>query len=819
MTSLRQCSGPFALPPLFSPTRLTLAMGLAVAALGGVGPACAQASADAASTSTPANAVETVVVTARKKRERLQDVPLAITAINAKTLEDAGVKNTQDIVNLTPGLSMTSAGSEAQLNPVIRGVSNLNTAGDPTVAIFLDGMYLANSSAVSLGMISMERVEVVKGPVSALYGRNAFGGAINYVSKRASSALEASAELGLAQHGGKSLTATVSGGLVPGLLNTRLTLGLDKTDGSWIDAVNGITAGGYDKKDAMLTVNLTPGKTVTLDGALYYGKDVFGQATFGVTGTNCGATSATGPALYGATVYRQYCGELKLDEVQNAKIKDTAGVAGNDREVLASNLRLSVDLGAVDLAVLLGYNDVKQRRLNDFTGKRDGLPFLVSNPSGLSYQNVVLGNNANNDDLQAELRVASKQTQALRWQGGLNWFDGKSDTGTLVGTDISGLATGQTMSNAFLQNCYGSSTGGFGACYGDVRRKDKVISPFAAVDYDLLPALTLSAEVRHTAQQKTQEILRNTSSPLSPPPGLGSAAGLQTKDFSFNNARAAARYKIGAEQMVYASYANGTKAGGFNSAATVPADLGFDPETAKTLEVGTKFSLMERKLQIGLALFSIKTSDVQISGPSSNPANLGLVTKNFGATKSTGLEIDFAAAPAPGWRINGGVGYSDPKFTSGSYDYTITAADCQAIPMCAERQVTVASPSGNKQALNLDGLHVPRTSNITANLGLQYNGALSSDWTWFARSDLRYESKRYTTQTNWSWIPARTLLNLRAGVESGLYRFTAYLNNATNDLTAEGALPSNRLNDSVPVLGATLPVKRTLGVTAGINFF
>lgn len=796
------------------PTPWAVAFGMAVATMAGVPSVHAQqAAAD------KADDPSTVVVTARKRVERLQDVPLAITAINAKVLEDAGVRTTQDIVNLTPGLSLTSAGSEAQLNPVIRGISNLNTAGDPTVAIFLDGIYLANSSSVSLGMIAMERVEVVKGPVSALYGRNAFGGAINYVSKRPSKTLEANAELGVSQHGGRTLTASVSGSVVPNLLTARVTLGYDKTDGTWTDAVNGVTAGGYKKKDGMVSFSLTPSKTLSVDGSVYFGNDTFGQAPFGVTGTNCGAVSPLGPALYGTTVLRQFCGELALDEVQIPKLNPAAAVVGNDRDVLSANVRLSADVGFGDLTVLLGYNDVTTRRLNDFTGKRAGLPFQVINPAGINFQSVQFGNNSNNSDSQAEIRLASKQNQAFRWQGGLNWFDGKAAVGTLVGTDISGLLPGQSMASAFNQSCFGSTTGGFGPCFGDTRRTDKVVSPFAALEADVMPALTLAGEFRHTQQTKGQEILRNTSSAVSPPAGLGEAAGFKSQEFTFDNYRASARYKISPDAMVYAAYADGTKAGGFNAAATVPQDLTFDPETSSTVEVGGKFSLMDRKLQVGVAVFSIKTKDVQISGPSSNPASLSLVTKNFGKTKSQGIEVDFAAAPAPGWRINGGFGYSDPKFTDNSYDFTIVAADCQAIEMCRTRQVGVTSPSGVRQALDLNGLHVPRTSNLTANLGLQYNGSLPGDWGWFARADLRYESKRYTTQTNWSWIPERTLLNLRAGLESGRYRFTVYVNNATNDTTPDGALPSNRLNDGVPVLGAAMPVKRTIGMTAGISFF
>ena len=121
-------------------------------------PAFAQAPAAAATDDAE------IVVTARNRVEKLQDVPLAITSFASKQLEDANVRNLRDIAYLTPGLSITSGGSEFGVNPVIRGQTNLNGgAGDPNVAVFLDGIYISNNTAINIGLIDLSGSKSSKG--------------------------------------------------------------------------------------------------------------------------------------------------------------------------------------------------------------------------------------------------------------------------------------------------------------------------------------------------------------------------------------------------------------------------------------------------------------------------------------------------------------------------------------------------------------------------------------------------------------------------------------------------------------------------------
>ena len=130
-------------------------------------------------------ALEEIVVTARKVEERLQDVPLAITAFSAAEIQSAGIENLDDVANFTPGLTFSNLLGEFLPVPVIRGIAPTAVQGrENNAAIFVDGVYLSGREGLNFSQLDLERIEVVKGPQAAMYGRNSFSGAINFVTAR-----------------------------------------------------------------------------------------------------------------------------------------------------------------------------------------------------------------------------------------------------------------------------------------------------------------------------------------------------------------------------------------------------------------------------------------------------------------------------------------------------------------------------------------------------------------------------------------------------------------------------------------------------------
>jgi iron complex outermembrane receptor protein len=132
-----------------------------------------------------ADEIAEIIVTVRKVEENLKEIPVAVTAFTDAEIESAGIDNLEDIANLTPGLQFFNPIGEFLPVPIIRGVAPTDIRGENNTAIFVDGVYVAGREGLNFSQLDVERIEVVKGPQSALYGRNAFSGAINYVTKEA----------------------------------------------------------------------------------------------------------------------------------------------------------------------------------------------------------------------------------------------------------------------------------------------------------------------------------------------------------------------------------------------------------------------------------------------------------------------------------------------------------------------------------------------------------------------------------------------------------------------------------------------------------
>ncbi len=798
-----------------------------------------------------------IVVTARNREEKLQDVPLAITSFSSKDLSNANVRNLRDVAYLTPGLSITSGGSEFGVNPVIRGQTNLNGgAGDPNVAVFIDGVYISNNTAINVGLIDIERIEVVKGPVSALYGRNAFAGAINYVSKRPSiSEPHASATGFVGNDGQYSFTGVLSYPVIKDVLGLRIATGYEHFDGSYHDKVTNQDAGGFEKRDLQASLYFTPTPELSVSAAYYYGNDTFGGSAVAYNVNNCGSRtnppSVQDPSGLG---FSQFCGRFDPDahDVEIPVVSNLTGAAGNDRKVNLASLNVAYDFGFAKLSSLTGYTKVTQQRFTDFIGRRYGAPYLLTPGPGTVNLLEFFGSNTNTRDVSEELRLQSSADHPFRWQLGGFYFKGRNFSTTILSLDGSPIPAGQNVLAGFPRNSVTTNGQVSDTLAGQTLAHDKQLSGFVGAEYDVLPGLTASGEYRYTNQKKDQLVIRNTGCPSNgtanpvtcngPAPTIYLYPNGTTPPegtFKFSNYRGTLKYAVTPGSNVYASVANGTKAGGFNQrAVTAPdgskPDERFDPETNVTYEIGIKNSFFDNRLQLNIAAYHIDTKGIQISGPSEVLTNPGLVTKNFGSVHTNGFEIELAAKVAKGARVHAGVGYSDPKFGKDAFDFG-AAAVCASynaatnvftpiIASCAGSVVRL--PAGSKynpstiarNALSLDGRSLPREADLQLTGGVDLDGAINADWKWTATYNARYESKQYGFNNNISWYGPRTIMNLRVGVENATYSIAAYVNNLTDDHTPEIVSVNARLSDFGGDLDGYLPVGRQYGLTLGAKF-
>jgi outer membrane receptor protein involved in Fe transport len=792
--------------------------------------------------------LQEVVVTARGRVEELQSVPLAITVLDSTALERSGVENIREIAYLTPGLTIRSLGAEYGVRPVIRGQADISGGiGDPNVAVFLDGIYLSNGGNVNLAMMNIERVEVVKGPVSALYGRNAANGAINYVTRVPGDELYGRIT---AQGGSDDLrvvTGSVSGPVIADLLSLGIGFNYEEYEGAYSDPVTGEQAGGREKRNVQGTFRLTPLEDLTINGAWYYGDDEFGFTAQAPFNPNCGVPRAVASTVPGATLLAPFsvmCGELDASGRTIRVPGSGAGTTGHDREVHNASLRAEYAFGAGSLSYLGGYNDISSQRLNDFSAGQPGvtialypstgmgaLPFPATGGAGTTVVRPFFGQSLTTYESSHEVRFSSRDDQRFRYQLGGFRFETATYTvnkfaiaGDIPADSIFGRAAASGGAVVVFPNLgYDSVTSSDGALNPDnitaSRGEAEQTSYFVAVDFDVSDQLTLSGEYRDV--DETRRLFGISSFNFGGTRSLPNTANFSA-DFSYDDYRVTARYKPTDETMLYASIGTGTKAGGFNTGPVSPQfafERTYQPEENTTYEIGFKSDLFDRSLKLNVAAFHIETTDLQFFQRSANPSNLGLIVSNVGGVTTNGIELELALTPFERSTFSLGIGYADPQIDGGVYTNFNNVAGCLLIPTCAPRVETIVTPQGNAQAINLGGLQTAATSERQYRFSAELEGDAWGEWDWFARGDYSYESKQFGDVLNTYWQGERNLVNVRFGVYTSKLRISAFVDNLFEDLTPEGIGASTRISDTgFNQFGVSLPTDRVLGVAATYSF-
>jgi iron complex outermembrane receptor protein len=761
------------------------------------------------------NQVEEVVVTARKSVENLQQVPLAITALTSASLERANTKQIGDLAILTPGLNIGGNGQESNQQPSIRGLSFTgNQTDEGNVAVMLDGVYIANPSALSVAMMNIERVEVVKGPQSALFGHSAFGGAINYVPAAPPLSFEGKAQVGGGTYGSYHGRISLGGPIFGDVVTARGGFSYDKAGGTYKDSVNGKEIGGSEKKDADLVVRIRPRDWMTYDIGAYYGDDLFGLIQKVAFPNNCAPNATTG-------AFGFYCGELPSGETLKSLLvapsRAPSGVTGNNRQVRHARGKATYDLSLAKVEVSGSYFDVKDNFYGELFGVRDGLLFpLAGAPAGTASVHVFSGAAQNNTDYSAEMRISSNDQGPLRWAVGGYYYTTDQQIRTDIGLDGGLIPAGRKITClAAVSFACGLITadGSPASPPGFATVNNKQTSAFASLGYDVTKDLTVSAEARYTSEHKVSNVLFIVTSPTSP-------KVFQTADFKYWDPRFTVNYKLSADHMIYASAAQGTKSGGFNTRAILPEDNAYNPENNWTYEVGSKNVFFDNRLRLNVAAFLSNWTDLQIIVPSANIIG-GSVTKNYGSMKAMGGEVEAQVYLTDGVIFSSGFAYTDPRFGNDTYDFS-NVATCRLVPSCAPNVIANApSPRGPVAAVKMDGLLRQYVSQVQITAGIGIDRPLVGNWDWFATGAYKYESKQYTQLDDLRYIPARNSLSLRAGVKEGGLRFTVFAQNALNDLTPVALSAGQgitRYTTATQTPTASLPDQRRIGVTVDYAF-
>ena len=762
---------------------------------------------------TTVDTVAEVIVTSRKKAENLQDVPLAITAITAAQLEATGASGLEDISQLSPGVTYTSFGAQANAQVIIRGVSD--TSGgystSQNVSTFFDGIYIKNPGAIDLSLGGVDRVEVVKGPVSATYGRNAFMGAVNYVTAVPGNTFHEYGDYTVGDHGRTKVEAGVSGPIIEGILRGSIAGTYDSLDG-FQDSVTKAYSNGHDRKDVLVTLVFTPTNNITITPVFYHGDDFFTQPTTVSYKSNCGGPQGAFTG-YGDT----YCGDLGQNQIGPyvAANAPGSGASGLTRRVshLHVDAKFDYDFGTID--VLAGGNAITTASSNEFDATRYGLPWptvnAISGAAGpTTLAESLFGARSSENDTSLELRYDSPKQNRLRFSFGGYYFYNVSTISNTFGVYAPNVPAGYKLSSffgPFVAGLYQTSSGQpNGSALNFAKSTVEDQSGFVSGEFDILKNLIIGEEIRTT--DETQKLSQQ----------LGGGNYLSAK-FTPLTSRTTLTWKPTTDYTVYLSGANGEKSGGFNSTAYSPLDATFAPETDRSYELGIKTTLLDRRLQLNADVFHTDIKGLQqLSAPSAIAPNKPavLVVKNFGTVNEDGFEAEAKYVTDFGLKLGAGIAIQNPRFGSSSYDTSDVLA-CANIAGCASKLVYVKNVNGAEvlttsadpaavHAINLKGNHLPFASDYTLNFNADYRHALETSLIhnaeMFFRVDYRLEGKQYAELPNFSYVGDRTVINLHAGIERGPWTATLALLNATDDKTPIGGGYDTAANGTLDAAGS-----------------
>jgi len=751
--------------------------------------------------------LEEIVVTARNRSETLQDIPLSITAFDSEALERRNIQELSDVARFTPGFSFEDF-SGGFSTPVIRGQAQTSiTALEQNVSTFFDGLYVPRSWAINVGTSNIERIEVVKGPQSARYGRNAFAGAVNYIP-------------------------------------TKATLEVEDFTGS-VD----VTFGSDERQDAGASVQIPLGeqfvvaasyKASEFDGT-WENRHPFADLDVGTDKSTNGNVGGWDNASYSVSLAGQFTEKWSadlafynyqtenearagrtFDHTVSQEFFNAGGRQFGNQLLIAGEFPEPLDTVAVDPRAFGVHSDTDTVRFSttlEFSdswsatylyGKIEGdsdigtgtepgpsrcgtiIPAFVSPPNGLcNFQTAPIGSiDYDSHDLRFNY-----EGDSLRAAFGLYSSEGEDDF-TFISFNIPPLLDPNNFVPLVGQTAP-SFAGVINVPLRSTLTTTDVNSVFGELQWTSGDGATrLGAEVRYS---ETEVNVENR---------LGGA--VFNEEFSDVTPRFTYERDLSEDKLLFASLARGSKTGGFNPNAVAPANQTFDEEFNWTVEGGLKTTLMDGRWQLNGSVYYTDWTDVQINSPDPDATdpNSTVIVLNLGDADILGIELDTVFQATDNLTFDGTFSIADATYKDGTFDQRFARPARFGEAACDN---VVCSSDGD-----IGGNEVERTPSTQASLGAQWESEFASG-SYYLRGDVSWQNSFFADTVNVSEIPSRTLVNLSAGLsfENGL-SFKAWVRNLTDESFASSSFviltPFN--NQYINFYGQ----QRTVGISATYSF-
>ena len=573
--------------------------------------------------------LERIVVTAQKRAEPLQEVPIPVSAFDARALEKTGAADVRDIAVRAPGFTMTNY-NVAEPQYAIRGMTSNSdsAAGDATVAVFVDEVFMGRPAGANFSFLDLERVEILRGPQGTLFGRNTSGGAISVTTAKPGQQNYSKLFTSVGTYGSFEAAAVLNRALSDNA-KLKVALGHREHDGYSHNIRTGasLDGGRNDSARVQLLLDLAPSTTLLLSGDASRDRaDGLARVPYPVF-----SNTATAPLI-----------NKLYPPGTNLRLSYSDPDSFQHRDVHGFSARLEHEFGFAALTSITAYRNTRINHYEDLSALP--APWVLKN-----LDKVKEGA----EQWSQELRLASLPGSRFNWVGGVYFFDEK------------------VLRNESFETTFSlmPAAGGKVQFNQDVRNRSAAL--FGQVDYPLAKDLNLSFGLRETFDRKNADQSAVNLDPADTTPGIPLFPGqpyhvVASKSWNALTGKLGADYKLSREQMVYASLSRGYKSGLFpsqnNSVQSVGVPL--EPEKVWNYEAGIKSEWLDRRLRVNANVFKFDYKDMQQYNLT---PQLVLVAFSVDA-KAKGAELELQAAPADWLTLGATAAYLDSEVTRGNFN-------------------------------------------------------------------------------------------------------------------------------------------------------
>jgi len=616
--------------------------------------------------------IEEVIVTARKVEESLQDTPVSVVAFSSGDLEQLGASEARDVANFTPNLRMQKqSGSQDNYAMAIRGVSSGETALtiDPTVGVYMDGVYLARTTGLAFDIVDLKRIEVLRGPQGTLFGRNTIGGALNIITEKPTGEFAYKLGLGVGTRGYDRVTTTIDSPEL-GPLAFKFSYMKNTKERDLTSLYSGDKLGDSGGEAFRLAARWRASDTVAVD-YIYDKSDRENNANTQQLSHVRPIYADPNGQFYGGRYYEQAAASASQDRLSVLPLINTDPSESNsdiDGHTVTVEWDLRDDLLVKSISNVREWNSSARgtefgafpvESLGDVVDLRTGTPSLV--PVGtLVPLFSALRDNFHRQITQEFQFTGKLLDERLSYTAGLYLFQEEATEDNpqqfvLPTRFIASAATGTPALPVPLPVAANATWLSAPFAYELENESQAVYGQFT---YNVVSDFDVTLGLRYTRDQKEATLQNNLD-------GASSAVRVTSDDeWSNFSPSFSLDYRWSEQLSTYFKVSNGYRSGGYNVRAQTSSAFTqtFDPEEITSYELGVKSDLLDRRLRLNMSVFRMDYTDRQIAQFEAGSGGASSVIVNAGESITQGLEIESVFIPSPGLRLIANYGYLDVEY-------------------------------------------------------------------------------------------------------------------------------------------------------------